>query len=193
MDINQLHQFIEQFNFATLVSHHHNGELNISHIPIILDRKQGGHGTLSWHVAKQNPHAREFDNSKNAVCIFHGPHAYISPTWYKNSPSVPTWNYAVVHAYGIPKQVTDEQLSSDLSQMVKQHEGNADYIIPDDYKLKLMDHIVGFNMKIRKTEPIFKLGQNRSQEDQDGMLIGLQKRNNNTDLALAEFIQAIKK
>ena len=191
-DINQLHQFIEQFNFATLISHN-NGELNVSHIPVTLHRNQGPHGTLTWHVAKQNPHSREFDGIKTALCIFHGPHAYISPSWYKSSPNVPTWNYAIARASGIPKQVSKEQQSSDLSQMVTQHEGKSSYIIPDDYKLKLIDHIIGFRMEITKIESTFKLGLNRSQEDQDGMIAGLLKQHNNEGLALAEFIQSIQK
>jgi len=189
-DINQLHKFIEQFNFATLVSHD-NEELNVSHIPVILNRKQGTQGTLVWHVAKQNPHSRSFDGTKNALFIFHGPHAYISPGWYKSSPSVPTWNYAVIRAYGNPTQVSNEQLASDLSQMVAQHEENSNYIIPDDYKLKLIDHIVGFSMEIMRIESTFKLGQNRSQEDRNGMLAGLQS--NSAGSALAEFIQSIQK
>ncbi|MDR3478265.1 MAG: FMN-binding negative transcriptional regulator [Gammaproteobacteria bacterium] len=187
-DINQLHQFIEQFNFATLISHV-NGKLNVSHIPVMLNRNENTHGMLAWHLAKQNPHARELDGSENALFIFHGPHAYVSPNWYKSSPSVPTWNYAVVHAYGNPKQASHEQLESDLSQMVMQHEGDSHYSIPDDYQRKLMDHIVGFRMEITKIEGIFKLGQNRSQEDQSGMLAGLQSHS----AALAEFIQSTHK
>jgi len=142
-------------------------------------------------VAKQNPHSKEFDGIKKALFIFHGPHAYVSPSWYTSSPSVPTWNYAVIHAHGNPIQVSNEQLASDLSQMVVQHERDSNYVIPDDYKLKLMDHIVGFSMEIIKIESAFKLGQNRSQEDQDGMLAGLQR--NSAGSGLAEFIQSIQK
>lgn len=191
-NINQLHQFMEQFNFCTLVSHS-NEELNVSHVPVVLHRAKGLYGTLDWHVAKQNPHAKIFDGNKKTLCIFHGPHAYISPRWYRSSPNVPTWNYAIVHAYGSPKKISNEELSSDLLKMIIQYEGNSNYIIPDDYKLKLMDHIIGFSMEITKIESLFKLGQNRSQEDQHGMLLGLQQQSNKTDLALAEFIQSMQK
>jgi len=184
-NINQLHQFIEQFNFATIVNHDNDG-LNVSHVPVILDSDEGPQGTLKWHLAKQNVQAQKIADNKEILCIFQGPHAYISPRWYKNQPSVPTWNYAVVHVYGNPEQVSDQELENDLSQLVKLYEGEA-YIIPDDYRLKLMHHIVGFKMQITKIKGIFKLGQNRSQQDQEGMLDGL--RNQNTaSLALAEFI-----
>lgn len=187
-NLTELHQFIEQFNFATLISHN-NGELDISYVPVTLNPHEGLHGTLSFHLGKQNPHSEKLHDNKNTVCIFHGPHAYISPRWYKSSPNVPTWNYAVVHAHGNPQQIHSEQLAEDLAQMVKQHEGDSNYIIPEDYQLKLMGRIIGFRMQITKIENIFKLGQNRSKADQDGMREGLYNQDNNIGLALAEFMK----
>src|SRR3984885_15550110 len=84
-------QFIEKFNFATLVSH--NKVFHVTHIPLFLERSQGHYGTLTGHISKNNPHLKDFDGSHETLCIFNGPHAYISPTWYSSSPNVPTWNY----------------------------------------------------------------------------------------------------
>jgi transcriptional regulator len=194
-NIEQLHQIIERFNFATLISHN-NGEIAVTHIPVMLDRNQGQYGMLFWHVANLNSHSTEFDGSKNALVIFHGPHAYISPTWYKNAPSVPTWNYAAVHAHGIPEVINKEQLADDLTKMVSQHERmlstNTNYIIPDDYKSKLIEHITGFRMRITRLEGKFKLGQNRSVEDQDGMLQGLRDQNSTDSITLADFISSVR-
>ncbi len=187
--LTQLQQFIEQYNFATLISQE-NGNMLVSHVPIILYRDLGEYGTLAWHVAKQNPHAKSFDGNENALLIFHGPHSYISPQWYKSYPNVPTWNYAVVRAYGNPQEITNDDLINDLTQMVMQQEKNSNYVIPNDYMLKLMNHIVGFRMQITKIENIFKLGQNRNQEDQEGMILGL--LNSDNGLSLADLMKSIQ-
>lgn len=100
-DVSRLHNFVETYPFATLISQK-NQDLDVTHVPVLLDRNQGEKGTLSWHVAKANPHATAFDGLKSALLISQGSHAYISHTWYKTTPNVPTWNYAVVHAYGEP-------------------------------------------------------------------------------------------
>jgi transcriptional regulator len=193
-DIEQLHPFIEQFNFATLISEGAEG-LQVTHIPLMLDRSQGQYGTLLGHFAMQNPHVNLLDQNKNSLCIFHGPHAYISPAWYKNSPSVPTWNYTVVHAHGKLQRISPEQLSEDLTRMVNESEAKLkerpNYLIPEDYKAKLLNHIVGFRMEINQIEGKFKLGQNRSVEDQAGILVGLKKENTRDSLALMEFMQSI--
>src|SRR5215471_19198631 len=95
-----LEWFIGRYAFATLITSSSAG-LSASHIPITL-RKREGRGCLIGHVARANGQWRTFDGKAEALAIFHGPHAYISPTWYATAPAVPTWNYAAVHAYGKP-------------------------------------------------------------------------------------------
>jgi transcriptional regulator len=191
-NIEQLHHFIVQYNFATLVSHC-NGEMQVTHIPVMLDTQIGIYGTLTWHMAQLNEHHKHLNGNTEALFIFHGPHAYISPTWYKRVPSVPTWNYAVVHVRGIPQMISQAQLSDDLTKMVDYHESilNLDksYNIPKDYKQKLLDHIVGFKMEIKQIEGKFKLGQNRSLEDQMGVLQGLKNTQSSEGITLANFIE----
>lgn len=195
-DLGQLHNFIEAYPFATLISQSGN-DLDVSHIPVLLDRKKGEKGTLLWHVAKANPHASTFDTPKSALFIFRGPHAYISHGWYETSPSVPTWNYAVVHAHGTPQKVDKEHLSEDLSRMVRHFERKNDIEypspeIPKTYRESLLDHIVGFHMEITRIEGKFKLGQNRSPEDQKGMIKGLYAENTHESTELANFIHLIR-
>lgn len=192
--IDKIHQFIEQFSFATLISQD-DDDLQVSHLPLMLEREQGSYGSLIGHMAKLNPHLNLFDGEKTVLCIFHGPHAYISPAWYKNSPSVPTWNYTVVHVIGIPTLVSADQLSADLTKMTKLYESqlaeNPRYVIPENYKQTLINHIVGFKIEIKQIKGKFKLGQNRSLEDQKGMLKGLQEQNSNEAICLANFIQSM--
>ena len=100
-DEKTLESFIERYDFATLTSSSSTG-LVASHIPIML-RRSAGRAVLIGHVARANSQWQQFDGTAEALAIFHGPHAYVSPTWYATSPAVPTWNYAVVHVYGKPR------------------------------------------------------------------------------------------
>src|SRR5262245_32627214 len=97
-DQAELHDLMRQNNFAILVTQH-GGAPFATHAPFLLDAERGPHGTLLAHIARANPQWRDFDGQQEALVIFQGPHAYISPSWYEVAPSVPTWNYAAVHAY----------------------------------------------------------------------------------------------
>ena len=125
-------------------------------------------------------HWRAFDGQQEALAIFHGTHAYISPSWYTSpSPAVPTWNYAVVHVCGVPRVVDDEQWLSDfVDRLVTIYEADKPQpwpgILPPDLRASLLTSIVGFTMDITRVEGKFKLGQNRSLDDQRATLEHLQ-------------------
>lgn len=191
-NINELHSFIEEYNFGTLLVINNN-EIEVSHVPVMLDRNKGEFGLLYWHLAKNNSQTSLLNGKNTVLFIFQGPHAYISPSWYKTSPNVPTWNYTVVHVHGIPKKINHSQLSDDLDKFVNHHESISDtnnkYQIPENYKLKLIEHIEGFHMEITKLDGKFKLGQNRGIEDQQNMLDELlNQTDNSAALDLAKFI-----
>src|SRR3954469_15609634 len=97
-DLTKLHDFIEQHSFGLLVSQV-DGLPFASHLPFLLDRTAGPHGTLIGHMARANPQWRTLAGQM-ALVVFSGPHAYVSPTWYEAANTVPTWNYAAVHATG---------------------------------------------------------------------------------------------
>src|SRR5687767_4420480 len=97
-----IHDLIRAHSFGLLVSRQ--GEtMEASHLPFLLDDGRGLHGTLVGHMARANPQWQALQEGAEALVIFSGPHAYISPSWYEIHPSVPTWNYATVHAYGTPR------------------------------------------------------------------------------------------
>ncbi len=98
--------FVQQYSFATLITQH-DGVPFASHLPMHLQPQAGPYGTLIGHMARANPQWQDFAMGQEALGIFEGPHAYVSPSWYGVHPSVPTWNYAVVHAYGTPQVITD--------------------------------------------------------------------------------------
>lgn len=184
--------FVERYEFATLVSGS-GADLVASHIPMTL-RDSGGKTVLVGHVARANTHWRRFDGGEEALAIFHGPHAYVSPTWYRTSPAVPTWNYAAVHVYGKPRAIEDRDLTTAaLKALVARHESRREKQwrmedLPADLYEKLAAAIVAFEMPVERFEGKFKLGQNRTREDQQGVLLALASEGTRDADALAEFM-----
>ena len=113
-DAEQLAKFMTEHSFATVITQGEDGAPFASHVPVLLERESGAQGRLVGHLAKANPQWQHFMGGREVLVIFHGPHAYISPKWYEAELAVPTWNYAVVHAYGTPQVMTDEARLADV-------------------------------------------------------------------------------
>lgn len=190
-DLSTLHEFIETYSFGTLVTVA--GEQPIAtRLPLILDRTSGRQGTLLGHVARANPQWRSFDGDRQCLAMFDGPHAYISPSWYATSPAVPTWNYATVHVYGIPRPIHDvEQLSALVDTMVSVFEAGMSQpwpgTLPADFKIAMLKAIVGFAIEIDRIEGKFKMGQNRPAEDQIGTVVRLESGSDQAARTLAQL------
>lgn len=190
-----LHDFMDEFSFADLVTA--TPTLRITHIPTVLDRTRGKYGTIFGHISKQNPQSHTFDGAHDAVIVFRGPHGYISPTWYAKTDVVPTWNFAVVHVSGKLRPVAERKPLYDL--LAKLIDKNEDYSksnysfanLSDDYKFGLMTGIIGFEMEIEAIEGKFKLGQERSEADKQGVLRNLQTAKR--ERSLAEFTASFYK
>jgi transcriptional regulator len=168
-DLNILHTFMQEHSFATLVSQTDEG-LVATHLPLLVDKSRGEYGTLLGHMAKANQQWKGITERESLV-IFQGPHSYISPNWYETHPSVPTWNYTTVHAYGTPRLVDDpEIIKGTLATLVDYHESGFlpawEMNLPEDYMHKMMQSIVAIEIPITRLEGKFKLSQNRSEEDQ---------------------------
>jgi transcriptional regulator len=175
-----LHDFMEEFAFVDLVTV--SPSLRITHIPVWLDREAGAYGTIHGHISRQNPQRATFDGKQTGVIVFHGPHGYISPTWYaKTGNVVPTWNFAVVHATGKLRPVAGKKELNDLLARLiskfERYEGTGyDFAKLDEtYKYGLMGGIIGFELEIELLEGKFKLGQDRSPEDKQSVLEKLGK------------------
>jgi transcriptional regulator len=185
--------FIESYGFATVVSQK-DGIPWASHLPVLLDRKKASVGRLRSHMARANEQWQHFDPSKEVLCIFHGPHSYISPSWYASKIAVPTWNYATVHVYGYPRIEPDRDfLRSIVDDTTQKYEQNMVHPwkmeFPENTIDGLMKAIVGFSITISRIETKFKLGQNRSKEDQTSMLNSLVSSPSATAQELAAFIE----
>jgi transcriptional regulator len=180
-ELNFLHRFMEEFSFVMLVTTA--PTLRITHIPSILDRTHGRFGTLRGHISAQNLQQDAFDGTHQAVVVFRGPHSYISPTWYARQTSVvPTWNFGVVHASGRPRPITDKAKAYDLLATLigrnEQRVGSTEYDFaaqPREYIDRMMLGISPFEMEIQTLEGKFKLGQERSEGDRNGVLTHLSR------------------
>jgi len=167
-DRAQLLAFVEKYAFGTLVSSGPGG-LHVSHIPFVVDRGDDGSARLLGHVARGNGQWEALEDARHVVAIFQGPHAYISPTWYATNPSVPTWNYAVVHAHGKARLMDEAGLHDLLMRLSATYEApNADpwrmSELPADYVSRMLKAIVGFEIEIERLDGKFKLSQNRPAE-----------------------------
>ena len=195
-DLQILHTDMEQWNFATLVTPGTEGNLQVTHLPLLLKRDAGRLGVLAGHMAKANTHWQAFNATRDSLAIFHGPHAYISPRWYHTDEAVPTWNYVVVHAFGRPRLVQGtESIQAHLMQLIQLHEGTGpsswrpEKLSQETYAA-LLKAIVCFEMPILRIEGKAKLGQNRSRGDIVGLIQGLQATDSATNHELAKITQS---
>ena len=172
-DAERVAVLIERYGFATLLSATADG-MRITHAPLMLDRDRGPHGTLVGHVARANPHAVALQDGATATALFHGPHGYVSPTWYEAS-GVPTWNYAAVHVHGTLRRLDDAEAKWQIvTRLAAQYEAGSpapwDPDLRKEQWWKMLDAIVGFEIAITAIEAKFKLGQNRIPKDQQNVI-----------------------
>ena len=184
-DLPTLYAFLDAHPLAALVTDSEPAGLFATHLPLLLDRTAGPVGTLFGHFARANPHCGHVAGGPtNALVIFTGPDAYITPDWYRTKQEtgrvVPTWNYVAVHAYGTLRLRDDPQfLRRHLEALTARHEagrvrpwgvGDA----PEDFIVQQMKAIVGVELTIARLEGKWKMSQNRSAADIDGVIHGLE-------------------
>jgi transcriptional regulator len=185
-------QLIRDHPFATLITHDR-PEPFISHVPLQHDATLGPKGTLLGHMARANPHWRHF-GGEPSIAIFHGPHAYVSPSWYAEpATAVPTWNYAIAHVYGRVEVIADAaETRALLDGMIRRYEGGR----PKPWRLQLegrplaamLDAIVGFRLTIERIDGKVKLSQNRSIDDRDRVIAALRGEDYADATATAEWM-----
>jgi transcriptional regulator len=175
-DRAELVAFMRQNNFPVLVTGL-GGSLHASHLPAMI-HQQGAQIVIDMHMAHANPQWREFFDEE-ALVIFTGPHAYISPRWYEDVERVPTWNYAAVHAYGIPKLVTGEAAKHASQRRLVESMDPAwlpkfDALSPQ-YVSGMLNGIVNFQIPVTRIETRWKLSQNRGRREMELIIAELEK------------------
>ena len=190
-----LHRLIAEQSFGTLITNGPNG-LDANHVPFEFDPAAGPHGTLRAHVARANPVWQEVAERPDALVIFQGPTAYISPSWYPSKHEthrqVPTYNYMVVHAHGRIVVRDDESflrgLVARLTRKMEAGEpvpwkmGDA----PADYIAQMLGAIVGIEIEVTRLVGKWKLGQNKAAEDRRGAAQTLLARNGDQQQAVGQ-------
>ena len=189
-DVARLHGFIRAWSFGLLVTDV-DGVPTATHLPFVLDAEGAAHGRLIGHVARANPHWQAFDGTRQALAVFGGPHAYVSPTWYATSPAVPTWNYAAIHAYGRPRVLEGADATRDaVERLVRQHDA-AWHLNdqPAEFVAGMLRGIVAFELPIDRLEGKLKLSQNRPAADRPGIVRAL-RAGGEAERAVADLMES---
>jgi len=193
-DLQRLQQQMRETRLAVLVTHGEQGLL-ASHIPVLIDTGEGEYGTVYGHLARANRQWQELQQGSEALLVFAGADAYVSPSFYPSKAAthkvVPTWNYLAVHAYGSAEVIEDGAALLDIvSHLTDRHEQGRDTPwqvgdAPSDYIEGMLRAIVGFRLPISRIQGARKLSQNRSAEDVAGVRDGLASSTDAQDNQLA--------
>ena len=175
-------EVMERHGFALLVTAV-DGAPRASHLPFLFDPGCGPRGTLTAHMARANPQWRDLehlaDKGGEALAIFQGPHAYVSPNWYAAGQAVPTWNYIAVHAYGTPVLIEESvRVRALLERLIERHErGNPEPWSlagqEEKYLSAMIRGVVAFEIPVARLEAKAKLNQNKGPKDRAGVIAGL--------------------
>jgi transcriptional regulator len=196
--VDVMHALIRAQPLATLVTLS-SGGLNANHVPLHLAEAPAPFGRLQGHVARANPILSDLNSNIESLAVFHGPNAYITPSWYATKKEtgkvVPTWNYAVVHAYGFLRVVDNAAwLRAQLEDLTVHNEASfsepwAVSDAPQEYIEKMMTAIVGIEMVITKLSGKWKVSQNQPAQNQAGVVAGLEASSLPDALAMAALVE----
>ena len=200
-DVEVKHSFIEAHPLGALVTASPSG-LFATHLPLVLDRQRGAHGTLQGHIARANPHHELAAEGAEALVLFTGADSYVTPSLYASKAVhgkvVPTWNYVAVHAHGTLRFVTEPAaLRRHLEQLTARHEAARPRPwsiddTPAGYVDKLLGAIVGVEIEITRLDGKWKMSQNRPAEDIDGVIEGLGASEDPRQREIAEVVRKRK-
>jgi transcriptional regulator len=183
-------EFMQRFSFATIITAK-NGLPIATHLPFLVSVKDEVI-VLTSHFAKSNEQWKDIE-SNTVLVIFNEPHAYISPQHYDKELNVPTWNYISVHAYGEGKLITGtedvmEVLESTIDNYEKAYQRQWSKL-PGDYKLKMLNGIVAFEIRVKDLQGKKKLSQNRSENEQERIITALAESEDTTEKLIADYMK----
>ena len=200
--IEAMHELMRARPLATLVTLTSAG-IDANHIPLHLADAPAPFGTLHGHVARANPMWRDFSPDMEVLAIFQGPDSYITPSWYPTKKEtgkvVPTWNYAVAHAYGSLRIIDDAAwVRAQIETLTDHHEAGfahpwAVSDAPHDYTEKLLEAIVGIEIVITRLSGKWKVSQNQPAQNQAGVIDGLKSSELSYAAEMAALVDAAAK
>lgn len=157
-----------------------------THLPFLLDREGG----LLGHLARANPQWQSLEAGE-ALAVFSGPHAYVSPAWYEAENVVPTWNYVAVHVYGRCRLVEGEELAVLLSRSVEHFDRQGWRLSGDEIVSRLAKGVVGFRMEMARVEGKWKLSQNQPRERQERVVRALEAEEGEGARGVVEYMRRL--
>lgn len=197
-DEAELHAHIAAARVGNLITVN-GGVVNATLIPFLLDAESGERGTLIGHIAKANPQWENLDPAFEALVVFSGPDAYVSPSTHPSKRAggkvVPTWNYVAVHAYGTIRPIHDGQRKREIvAELSEHHERNREdpWAItdaPENYISSILQSIVGIEISLTRIIGKAKLSQNRSEQDRLGVIDDLTTGRFPNDGAVAAYMR----
>jgi len=176
-DIDEIKDFLRNNSFGILINILDNKPWG-THIPLELETDENGDDILVGHIAKANPQWKYFNDKAEVLCIFNGPHAYVSSSWYKEE-EVPTWNYIAVHVYGTLKILTEEETMQSMHRLVDKYEKSSKNPISlknlSSKTLRQVKGVVGFQVQVSDIQATYKLSQTQA-EDHHKIISELEER-----------------
>ncbi|NNE02452.1 MAG: FMN-binding negative transcriptional regulator, partial [Eudoraea sp.] len=165
-NISEVKDFIKEHSFAILVTQV-DGKPWATHTPLELEVNDKGEAVLIGHIARANPQWKYFDPAEEVLCIFNGPHSYVSSSWYKEE-EVPTWNYIAVHVYGKLSVMTEQEVLTWLHALVDKYEKGVKHPISlsnmSPATLRQVKGVVGFRIAVSSIQAAYKLSQGREKD-----------------------------
>ena len=166
--------------FITLCGVDENNIPVATHVPVLLEEREGKL-FLQAHIMRRQSHTKAFEVNKSVLCIFSAAHTYVSASWYTQKNMGSTWNYQAVHATGVLKFLSNEELHALLVKLTDTFEANPHSPslvkhLSDEYVTQMMKAIVAFEVEITDLQHIFKMSQNRDKESYDNIIHELKQQ-----------------
>jgi transcriptional regulator len=193
-DVAALHAAMRERVFATFAAHH-DGALRFAYAPVVVDGDNGPLGAVRFHLARANPLSELPDGAALSFSMIAGD-AYVSPDWYDTQGRVPTWNYIAVEGRGVVRRLDGGQLRQLLVDLSAEEENKllpktpwTIDKVPEEKMGALMNAIVGFSVQFETLEGKFKLSQNVTPEDAEGVIRGMEQRGDAMSLKIAKAMR----
>lgn len=179
-DREEIIQFMKDHPFVFLTGSDANNKPVVTQVPVFIDEKEGKY-FLTGHIMRNTDHHKAFEQNKNVLAVFTGPHTYVSATWY-TKPVGSTWNYMSVHAHGTIRIGDTNELKAILQRLTLHYEnGNTASStvfdnLPVEYTERMMKAIVSFEIEINDLQHVFKLSQDRDEKSYDNIIQQLKQK-----------------
>lgn len=197
-DQNKVMEFIHHHPFAFIAGCDENAKPVATQIPVFIEEREGKL-YLTGHMMRNTDHHKAFEKNGAVLCVFTGPHTYVSATWYKDPHQASTWNYMSVHVKGKLSFLDEQGLVEVLRKTSLHFEGNnpasttAYDNLSHDYTSRLIKAIVAFEVEVNEIENVFKLSQNRDKESYQAIIEKLSSQGHEASAVAEEMKQRKEK